>query len=46
VPRADHLQLCLMERVEQAINLRAGQAEHRIDAMRDEAIDDRFAAGG
>ena len=45
VPRADHLQLRLMEGVEQAVDLRAGQAEHGIDAMRDEAIDDRFAAG-
>ncbi len=45
VPRADHLQLRLMEGVEQAVDLRAGQAEHGVDAMRDEAIDDRFAAG-
>ena len=43
---ADHLQLRLMEGIEQAVGLRAGQAEHGIDAMRDEAIDDRFAAGG
>jgi hypothetical protein len=34
-----------MEGIEQAVGLRAGQAEHRIDAMCDEAIDDRFAAG-
>jgi hypothetical protein len=34
-----------MEGVEQAVGLRAGQAEHGVDAMRDEAIDDRFAAG-
>ena len=45
MPRADHLQLRLMEGVEQAVDLRAGQAEHGVDAMRDEAIDDRFAAG-
>ena len=45
MPRADHLQLRLMEGIEQAVGLRAGQAEHGIDAMRDEAIDDRFAAG-
>ena len=45
MPRADHFQLRLMEGVEQAVNLRAGQAEHGIDAMRDEAIDDCFAAG-
>ena len=41
----DHLQLRLVEGIEQAVGLRAGQAEHRVDAMRDEAIDDRFAAG-
>ena len=45
MPRADHLQLRLMKGVEQAVDLRAGQAENRIDAMRDKAIDDRFAAG-
>ena len=45
VAGADHLQLRLMEGVEQAVDLRAGQAEHGIDAMRDEAIDDCFAAG-
>ncbi len=45
VPRADHLQLRLMEGIEQAVGLRAGQAEHGVDAMRDEAIDDCFAAG-
>ena len=46
MPRADHLQLRLMEGVEQAVDLRARQAEYGIDAMRDEAIDDCFAAGG
>ena len=45
MPRADYLQLRLMKGVEQAVDLRARQAEHGIDAMRDEAIDDRFAAG-
>src|SRR5438105_6874191 len=45
MPRADHLQLRLMEGIEQAVNLRTGQAKHGIDAMRDEAIDDCFAAG-
>src|SRR5262249_39032848 len=45
VPRADHLQLRLVEGVEQAINLRAGQAEHGIDAMRHKAIDDGFSTG-
>jgi hypothetical protein len=34
-----------MEGIEQAVGLRAGQAEHSVDAVRDEAIDDRFAAG-
>ena len=43
--RADHFQLRLMEGVEQAIDLRAGQAEHGVDAMRDKAVDDGFAAG-
>ena len=45
MPRADHLQLRLMEGVEQAVDLRAGQAEHGVDAMRHKAIDDGFAAG-
>ena len=45
VARADHLQLRLMEGVEQAIDLRAGQAEHGVDAVRDKAADDGFAAG-
>ena len=45
VPRADHFELRLMKAVEQAVDLRAGQAEHGIDAMRDQAIDDGFAAG-
>ena len=43
--RADHLQLRLLERVEQAVDLRAGQAEHGVDAVRDQARDDGFAAG-
>ena len=37
VAGADHLQLRLLEGVEQAIDLRAGQAEHGVDAMRDQA---------
>src|SRR5436190_731295 len=45
VPGADHLELGLMEGVEQAVDLRAGEAEHGVDAMRHEAIDDCFAAG-
>src|SRR6202790_1313269 len=45
VARADHLQLRLLERVEQTIDLRAGQAEHGIDAMRDQAADDCLTAG-
>src|SRR5207249_4738664 len=45
MPRADHFQLRLMEGVEQAVDLRAGQAEHGVDAMRDETVDDGFAAG-
>src|SRR4051812_44095760 len=32
MPRTDHLQLRLMEGVEQAVDLRAGQAEHGVDA--------------
>ena len=43
--RADHLQLRLMKRIEQTVDLRAGQAEHGVDAVRNEAVDDRFAAG-
>ena len=43
--RADHLELGLVEGVEQAIDLRAGQAEHGVDAMGDEPAYDRFAAG-
>jgi hypothetical protein len=34
----------LVEGIEQSVDLRAGQAEHGVDAMRDKAIDDRFAA--
>ncbi len=45
MPRADHLQLRLLERVEQPVDLRAGQAEHGVDAVRDKAADDGFAAG-
>jgi hypothetical protein len=33
-----------MEGVEQPVDLRAWQAEYGVDAVRDEAIDDRFAA--
>ena len=44
VARADHFQLRLMERVEQPIDLCAGQAEHGVDAVGDQAADDRFAA--
>ena len=43
--RADHLELRLMEGVEQAVDLRAGQAKYGVDAMRNEATDDSFAAG-
>ena len=46
VARADHLQLRLLECVEQAVDLRAGQPEHGVDTMRDKAVDDGFAAGG
>jgi hypothetical protein len=45
VARADHLELRLMEGVEQAVDLRARQAEHGVDAVRDKATDDCFAAG-
>ena len=45
MPRTDHLQLRLMKGIEQAVDLRAGQAEHGVDAVRDEAIDDCFTAG-
>ena len=45
MPRADHLELRLMKAVEQAVDLRAGEAEDGVDAVRDEAADDRFAAG-
>ena len=37
VARADHLELRLLEGVEQAVDLRAGQAEYRIDAVGDQA---------
>jgi hypothetical protein len=37
VARANHFQLRLLEGVEQAVDLRAGQAEHGIDAVRDQA---------
>src|SRR6185312_10171336 len=45
VARADHLELRLLERIEQPVNLRAGQAEHGVDAVRDQTADDGFAAG-
>jgi hypothetical protein len=44
MPRADDVQLRLSKRIEQAVDLRAGQAEYRIDAMRDETVDDCFPA--
>ena len=44
VPGADHFQLCLMKRIEQAVDLRAGQAEHSVDAVRHKSTDDSFAA--
>src|SRR5260370_23517644 len=44
VPRADHFQLRLLEGVEQAVDLGAGQPKHRVDAVRDKAAYDRFAA--
>src|SRR6185437_4418348 len=34
-----------MEGVEQPVDLRAGQAEYGVDAMRDKTVDDGFAAG-
>src|SRR5665213_4487471 len=45
MPRADHLELGLMKGVEQSVDLRAGQAEHGVDTVRDQAVDDGFAAG-
>ncbi len=33
-----------MEGVEQAVDLRAGQPEHGVDAVRDQTTDDGFAA--
>src|SRR5690349_372282 len=45
MPRADHLELRLMERIEQTVDLCAGQAEHGVDAVRDDGADDCFAAG-
>ena len=35
----------LLQRVEQRIELRARQAEHRVDAVGDQRLDDRHAAG-
>ncbi len=45
VPGADHLELRLVEGIEQSVHLRAGQAEHRIDAMGHKPAHDCFAAG-
>ncbi len=45
VPRADHLELGLVESVEQAVDLRAGQAEYGVDAVSNKPAYDRFAAG-
>src|SRR5690242_3794727 len=45
VPRTDDFQLRLMEGVEQAVDLRAGQTEHGIDAVRHKAVDDGFSTG-
>jgi hypothetical protein len=35
----------LLQGVEQRVELRAGQAEHRVDAVGDQRLDDRHAAG-
>ena len=45
MPCADHLELSLVEGVEQAVDLRAGQPEHGIDAVSNKPAYDRFAAG-
>ena len=47
VARADDFQLRLgaVQRVEEAVDLRAGQAVDRVDAVVDEAGDDRLSAG-
>ncbi len=45
MPGADHLQLGLVEGIEQPVHLCAGQAEHRIDAMGHKPAHDCFAAG-
>ena len=42
--RADARDATERERIEQAVDLRAGQAEYGIDAMRDETVDDCFPA--
>ena len=44
MPGAYDFQLGLLECIEQSIDLRAGQAEHRIDAVRHKPVDDSFAA--
>ncbi len=46
MPGADDFEfrLRLLERVEQSVDLRAGQAEHRIDTVRQKTIDDCLAA--
>ncbi len=45
VPRSDHPHVGTMEGVEQAVDLGARQAEHRVDAVSLEAVDQGFAAG-
>ena len=44
VPRADHLQLCLLEGVEQTVDLRTRQSEDGVNAMRNKTANDCFAA--
>ena len=41
----DHFELSLLKRIEQSVNLRAGQTEHGVDAVRDKTADNGFAAG-
>ena len=47
VPGADRADLvaALLQRVEQRVKLRARQAEHRVDVVGDQRLDDRHAAG-
>jgi hypothetical protein len=47
VPRTDRADglAALLQGVEQRVELRAGQAEHSVDAVGDQRLDDRHAAG-